>query len=181
MSKINLSSITDENTYNETEQVLKEIQEYTDNTSYLVEQKVNEIIYNNCKELDDYVEYIKSVLATDDTSFPTAILEDITLALPVLLYQIGDISERIGVKEDIAKAIKLEMYNNILTNETGKSTEKKIIADTNTQAEALAVIIYQRAYKYIKLKMDYGLELLQSVKKTLSKRITELEVSKSTK
>ena len=167
------------NADNETDTELNNTINYIDNISVLIEQYVENIVATNCAELDDYVNYIKSVLADDTNEIPTKVLEDITLALPTLLYQLSDISERIGVKEDISKSIKTEVYNKIVLNSTGKATENKLKAELETQSENLALIVYQRAYKTMKCKVDFGLELLQSTKKILSKRITEMELSRS--
>lgn len=170
MSSISINDLNNDN--------LKPYFEKINNSADIVDNVVNDIILNNCKELDDYIIYVKSIL-TDDNTVPTPLLEDMTLSLPVLLYQIGEVLEKIGIKEDIAKAIKTEMFNNYVLNGQGKVTENKLVAEIETQMESISLVIYQRAYNSIKSKMDLGLQLLQSVKKILSKRITELEVSRS--
>lgn len=177
MSKINLNDMC----LGDTSEFIKESKLKIEQNSEVVENLVKDIISNCCSELDNYVAYVKSIIAEDSSSVPTELLEDMTLALPTLLYQVGDMSELIGVKEDIAKAVKQELYNTIMETGEGKSTDKKIRAELETQSESLALVIYQRAYKSIKLKTDFGLELLQSVKKILSKRISELELSKNTR
>lgn len=177
MGKIGLSEIIDNS-------LLDNINSSLDNissNSQTVEDIVQRIIKGSCEELDNYVDYVHSVIADENNEIPTALLEDMTLVLPTLLYRVSEMSERIGIREDIAKAVKQEIYNNILETPGGKSTEKKIKAEQNTQSENLTLIIYQRAYKSIKAKMDYGIEILQSVKKILSRRIAELDVSKSSK
>ena len=80
----------------------------------------------------------------------------------------------------MSKSLKAEVYNKLMITLSGKATENKCRAELETQSENLALIIYQRAYKLIKTKMDFGIELLQSVKKILSKRITEIELNRST-
>lgn len=171
MSSISINDLNNDN--------LKPYFEKINNSADIVDNVVNDIILNNCKELDDYISYVKSILSDDNNTIPTPLLEDMTLSLPVLLYQIGEVLEKIGIKEDIAKAIKTEMFNNYVLNGQGKVTENKLVAEIETQMESISLVIYQRAYNSIKSKMDLGLQLLQSVKKILSKRITELEVSRS--
>lgn len=175
MSNIQLSNISEE-----TEQNLNNTISYLDSISIMVEQYADNIVNANCSELDGYVDYVKSVIADNDNEIPTKILEDITISLPVLLYQLADVCEKIGIKEDMSKSLKAEVYNKLMITLSGKATENKCRAELETQSENLALIIYQRAYKLIKTKMDFGIELLQSVKKILSKRITEIELNRST-
>ena len=43
----------------------------------------------------------------------------------------------------------------------------------------MTLAIYSRAYKKVKLRMDAGYEMLNSLKKVMNKRITEMELSNS--
>lgn len=175
MGKIGLSEMIDDSLMDSLNDSLNSVS----SNSQTIENIVQKIIKDSCEELDNYVDYVHSIIADENNDIPTALLEDMTLVLPTLLYRVSEMSEKIGIREDIAKAIKQESYNNILEEPGGKSTEKKIRAEQNTQSENLALIIYQRSYKSIKAKMDYGIEILQSVKKILTRRIAELDISRS--
>jgi hypothetical protein len=177
LGRIGLSEIIDNSLSEEINSSLNAVSA----NSQTIENIVQKIIKDSCEELDGYVDYVHSIIADENNEIPTTLLEDMTLVLPTLLYRVSTMSEKIGIREDISKALKQEIYNNILEEPGGKSTEKKIRAELDTQSENLTLIIYQRAYKTIKAKMDYGIEILQSVKKILSRRIAELEVSKSSK
>ena len=177
MGRIGLSTIMNDSLSNSINESLDTVS----SNSKVIENIVQKVIKDSCDELDNYIDYVHSVIADENNEIPTMLLEDMTLVLPTLLYRVSDRSEKIGIREDIAKALKQELYNNILEEPGSKSTEKKIKAELNTQSENLTLIIYQRAYKSIKAKMDYGIEILQSVKKILSRRIAELEVSKSSR
>lgn len=175
MSRFSLSDISNQDTT-----VLTNGLETVNNNSTVLDNIVNEIVTDCCGELDSYITYVKSILADDNlNTIPTPILEDITISLPVILYQVSDAQEHMGIKEDIAKSTKLEVYNNAYNGATGTVNDKKAIAELQCQSETVVHTIYQRCYKIVKSRMDLGLELLQSVKKVLSKRITELELTRS--
>lgn len=177
MSKFSISDITNQ----DTTILTNGLQAVNDNSSVL-DSIVDEIVQDCCGELDNYIAYVKSMLSDDNlNSIPTTVLEDITVSLPVILYQVSDAQEHMGIKEDIAKSTKLEVYNNAFNNANGTVNDKKAIAELQCQSESVVHTIYQRCYKIVKSRMDLGLELLQSVKKVLSKRITELELTRSSK
>lgn len=175
MSKFSILDITNQDTT-----ILTNGLQAVDDNSSVLDSIVDEIVQGCCGELDSYITYVKSILADDNLkSIPTPILEDITIFLPVILYQVSDAQEHMGIKEDIAKSTKLEVYNNAFNNANGTVNDKKAIAELQCQSESVVHTIYQRCYKIVKSRMDLGLELLQSVKKVLSKRITELELSRT--
>lgn len=181
MSKIMISHLMNNE---ENQRAVKSIMEDVEQNSDIIINIVNDVVKKNTSELDDYIQYMKQVLQDCGEGKPISntILEDITIVLPVLLYSITDRQESVGIKEDIAKATKNEIFNNIYSDiEKGTVQDKTSEAELGSQKEAITHIIYQRAYKIIKAKADLGLELLQSVKKILSKRITELEITRSAK
>lgn len=175
MAKISITQL-----YKDDPQNLKAVQKHIDENSDLVINMVDDIVKQCSSELDNYVEYVRSILSDSNHTVTNSILEDITIALPIILYNVNDIEENLGIKEDIAKANKSELYNSIYSSlMTGTVADKTAIAETETQAETMMYVIYQHAHKKIRAKNELGLELLQSVKKVLSKRITELEISKN--
>ncbi len=141
---------------------------------------VDDIVKQCSTELDDYISYVRDVLSDTNHSVTNAILEDITISLPIILYTVTDMEENMGIKEDMAKAHKNEMFNDIYnTIASGTIADKTARAELESQAESIMLLIYQHAHKKIRAKNELGLELLQSVKKVLTKRITELEISKN--
>lgn len=151
--------------------------------SQIMDNVVNQIVSEYCKALDEYMEEVSDKL-TDPVNPPLIHeLDEIVMALPVYLYFVGEGQESIGIREDVAKAIRMEVYNEAYESaETGKRTiaDKTAAAELAAQEELLIQMAYNRAYKKIKIKMEIGNELLQSVKKVLSRRISELEMAKFT-
>ena len=139
---------------------------------------VNEITEPYSKDLDNYVKFISRVLA-DGTNPPTdEELEDMCLNLSTKIYFLSGACEQLGLKDDMSKAIKNEIYNMKRDEISGTIADKDAYAELESQQEQITNVCYSRAYKTIKAKLENAQELLQSVKKVMSRRITELELSK---
>lgn len=139
---------------------------------------VNEITEPYSKDLDNYVKFISTVLA-DGTNPPTdEELEDMCLNLSTKIYFLSGACEQLGLKDDMSKAIKNEIYNMKRDEINGTIADKDAYAELESQQEQITNVCYSRAYKTIKAKLENAQELLQSVKKVMSRRITELELSK---
>ena len=153
------------------------LQDRVNNNSKMINDLTNKLVADYCKQLDDYVRFIQSILQ-DDKHPPTAEeLDDFVMNLPTLLYFCGEAQENLGIKTDVAKAVKQEKYNEVY-NELQKGTisDKTSKAELAVQSEEITRIIYDRAYKIVKEKMNAAYELLSSCKKVISRRMSEYEL-----
>ena len=105
-------------------------------------------------------------------------LDDIIMTIPTLLYFISEQQEKLGIKHDVSKSSRELLYNKIYMDTPGTAGIKKARADSQLVNESLVNIVYSRTYTIIKSKVDFALELLQSAKKILSRRISENEITK---
>lgn len=154
------------------------LQERIDNNSKLINDLTNKLVADYCKQLDNYVKFVKGLLQ-DNEHPPTAIeLDDIVMNLPVLLYFCGEAQENLGIKTDVAKAVKQEKYNEIYNEVKGTIADKTAKSELAAQSETITHIIYDRAYKIVKEKMNAAYELLSSCKKVISRRMTEYELGR---
>lgn len=150
-----------------------------DNISDTIKEISDKLVNKYCKPLDVEMEVIRLELKenkalTDDT------LEKHILDLANILYFTGSAQEDLGIKEDTCKAIRQEVYSKAREQATGKTVaDKTAQAELIAQAETMTLAIYSRAYKKVKLRMDAGYEMLNSLKKVMNKRITEMELSNS--
>lgn len=145
--------------------------------SKIIEGIADKLVHQYCNVLDEYMEQIGLIL-NDIQNPPTdAELEDMALNLPNLLYFVGEGVESIGIREDVAKALKQDLYNEIRLNTTGTVGDKQARAEMESVEESLIHCAYQRAYKKMKLKLEAGFEMLNSVKKVISRRMLELQLS----
>ena len=149
-----------------------------DSISDTIKEISDKLVTKYCDDLDDLMIDIKSILTNDtmtDSYLETAILD-----LANTLYFTGSAQEDLGIKEDTCKSIRQEVYSKAREQATGKTVaDKTAQAELIAQAETMTLAIYSRAYKKVKLRMDAGYEMLNSLKKVMNKRITEMELSNS--
>lgn len=149
-----------------------------DNTSNMIKEISDNLVGKYCTSLDLEMGVIRLELKennslTDDT------LEKHILELANILYFTGSAQEDLGIKEDTCKAIRQEVYSRAREEATGTVADKTAKAELISQQETIVLNIYSRAYKKVKLRMDAGYEMLNSLKKVMNKRITEMELSNS--
>lgn len=149
-----------------------------DNIGEVLNDIVDDILRPYVEDIDNYMEFIRKLLHDPINPPSDQELDDFTLNIPSLLYFTSQGQEIIGLKEDISKSIRTEAFNNSYTENEGTVGDKKAAAELEAKEKELVQIAYQRAYKKIKLRMEYANEMLQSVKKVTSRRISELEMSR---
>ena len=142
-----------------------------------IEEIVNHLVSSFAKELDEYMLFIKDCLTSNTPPTPEE-LDDFVLRLPVLIYFTSEAQETLGVREDVAKAIRAEQYNKIYATLEGTIPEKDAAAQLTTQEETIVQIAYSRAYKKIKERLNAAYELIASIKKVVSRRMQEIDFNK---
>lgn len=153
------------------------IMENVDKSSDIIRELSSNLVDKYCVELDNLMYNISQVLNADCVS--DKFLEDSILSLANTLYFIGSAQEDLGIKEDTCKMIRQEVYSKARENARGTVSDKTAQAELLSQQETITLAIYSRAYKKVKLRMDAGYEMLNSLKKVMNKRITEMELSNS--
>ena len=117
---------------------------------------------------------------------PTAELENLYLELTNLLYFMGDKLEQLGIHDDMSKAARQEVYNKAYLDNQVKDTDKKnkttvaenvAVAENAAQYESVVNSIYTRAYKILKYKIDAGYEMVNTLRKIISRRMQEVDLS----
>lgn len=156
------------------------LQKRTDDNSILVDDIVNKVVSKYCQPLDDYMNYIREVLneAEDGDKIPNAFLDDIALQLPIYMYFIGEAQEALGIREDVSRAIRQDVYNTAFNAAVGTIADKQANAELSSQSETVANIAFSRAYKKVKIRLDAASEMLQSVKKVMSRRMSEADLTR---
>ena len=173
MSKDNLYALTNEiNT-----EIIHDMQLIVEANSKAINDIVNGLVADYCRQLDDYVKYINTIIQDQKQPVTPQELDDFVIQLPILLYFAGEAQENLGIHEDIAKAKKMEKYNTVYNQVKGTIADKTAKSEISSQTEYLTHIIYQRAYKIVKAKMEAAYELLSSCKKVISRRMTESELA----
>lgn len=156
---------------------VKQLQRRINKNSKLIDSIVDTLVMSYCRPLDEYMDKIRNILKDENNPPTDKELDDFTLNLPVLLYFTGEAQESLGIKEDVAKAVKQELYNEAYDEADGTIADKTAVAELATQTEYITHIAYNRAYKKVKLRCEAASEMLQSVKKVISRRMQAYELS----
>jgi len=152
---------------------VQDLQLRVNNNSKLINNLTNKLVADYCKGLDELV-YSLNNIVKDFKHPPTdEELAYYVVNLPIQLYFNGEAQENLGIKVDVAKAVKQEKYNEIYREVSGTIADKTAHSELASQSEEITRIIYDRAYKIVKEKMEAASKLLDSVKKVMSRRIEE--------
>ena len=119
-------------------------------------------------------------------SITTDKLESYFLELTNLLYFMGDRLEQLGVFSDMSKAAQKEIYNKAYLANQVKDIDKKnkttvaenqAVAEQESQYESVVNSVYDHAYKIVKFKIDAGFEMVNTLKKIISRRMQDESLS----
>lgn len=152
--------------------------ERVESLTAVVRDMVKKIVDEACADLDKYMAVIDEILRDSDNPVSDEELEDFTLNLPSLLYLVSARREELKIKEDVAKAVHKDVYNRVREKAQGTVADKDTAADLAAQSEAITVIVLQRAGSTIKTREEAAWEMLNSVKKVVTRRIAEFELTR---
>lgn len=156
---------------------MNEVSDRVDNLSKEVIEMADRIANDVCADLDDYMRGIDEILTNQEHPVSDCQLDDFILNLSSLLYLVSDAQENLGIREDVARAIQKEVYNRVREKAQGTVADKDTAAELQCQEEAVTTIVYARAYKKVKLRVEAAAEMVNSVKKVMTRRIAEYEIS----
>lgn len=158
---------------------ITEIQTKVEEHSTTIDQLVNGVISPYCKDLDKYISFIRSCLKDGENPPTSEELDDFVMNLSTYIYFASGACEQLGVRDDISKSIYKEVYHS-KRNELNSGTvaDKDSIAELESIQEQITNIVYNRAYKTLKAKVENAQELLSSCKKVLSHRLSEMELTR---
>ena len=168
-------NLTDEEAMNQILDVQADVEE----KSGIMDHIVNDIIQPYCRDLDNYVLFIKDCLKDGENPPTTDELDDFCLNLSTYIYFAGGMTEQLGIRDDISKAVYKEMYHTArASQDKGTVADKDSLAELASQEQYIVSSAYSRAYKTLKSKVENAQELLSSCKKVLSRRMAEYELTR---
>lgn len=118
---------------------------------------------------------------------PVNKLEQYALELTSVLYFMGGQLEQLGIRNDLSKAARQEVFNKAYMGNLDKDIERKnkttvaentAKAEQTSQYESIVNSIYDRAYRQVKFKIDAGYEMTGMLRKIITKRLAEMDLSK---
>ena len=160
-------------------QIESKLETTKENVSYISEI-ADKVVGAYTRSLDSLMQEIyKNVVENDNASNND--LEKYFLRLTNTLYFMGEKLERLGLHDDVSKAQFREAYNNAyLDAQTSLSAQGKptvamltISAENGSVNETVVNAIYSRSYKTFKFKVDSGFEMVKTLSKIISRRMSE--------
>lgn len=145
-------------------------------SSTAIENAIKRIVDDHIGDLSDIIDRVKGMLKDDTDILTDMEIEDILLQLPLLLYDVTDNQEIVGMQSDLAGLIYKEAYNEALKIARGTVQEKTSASELATMTEKFDTVIYDRAYKIIKQKISMAIEVLNAVKRIQSTRVQGVEL-----
>ena len=146
-----------------------------ENESLNIDALVNKILENEVKELDAYMNNLKRELNLSDLSISE--LNLVLMKLCSYSYYLSTRQELIGVRQDIAAIYEKEKYNKSFNDLQGTVASKTSRAEELTQEEAIISLVWEKAYKAIKLRIDSLNRYIDAVKKITSTKIAEMQLT----
>lgn len=136
-----------------------------------IENAIKKIVSDYVGDLDDVITNIRKLLKDDTDILTDQEIEDIMLQLPLLLYDLTDNQEVVGMQSDLSVMIYKSAYNQALQISRGTVAEKTAASELATMTEKMDTIIFDKSYKIIKQKISMAIEVLNAVKKIHSTRL----------
>lgn len=154
-----------------------------DSVSYYLSISEN-LVKAYTEDFDELMSDLKEDLIDNE---PTdIILEKYVLELNNKLYFLGSKLESVGIRDDLTKMASREVFNNAYLSSREKDTERKnkttvaeltAIAEDASRYQSVLNSIYSRVYKQLKLKMDAGYDMVNTLRKVISRRMQEASLS----
>ena len=165
----------------DTETLKDKIATTEDGMSYF-DGVIEQTVKKYTEKLDNIMKSIYvDVVDKEDT--PIEIIEKHFLKLTNAIYFLGSSLENIGVRDDVSEMLYKEVFNAEYLDQQNIERDKKLtqatlqaLADNKAKYENAINVIYARAYKIMKFKVDSANEMVRTLSKVLSRRMQENEL-----
>lgn len=144
----------------------------------------DKIVESYTKDFDILMSDLKrDIIENDPTDL---LLEKYVLELNNMLYFLSDKIESVGIKDDLSKMAAKEVFNTTYLESREKDIERKnkttvaeltAMAEDASKYETILNSIYSRVYKQIKLKMDAGYDMVNTIRKIITRRMQDAAMS----
>lgn len=158
--------------------ISKELLDKIESNSEELDKTINEITEMYSGELDEYMRFVLGILRDDKQPPTDEELDDFVLRLSSLIYFTSVGAEQMGIRDDLSHTAYKEAYNtarSLLT--TGTVADKNAQAELDALAEHVVHLVYNKSYKILKAKVEAAQEVLSSIKKVISRRMSDFTTS----
>lgn len=145
----------------------------------------DQVLTSYTSDLDDIMQKIyKEVVLVDYPA--TDVIEKYFVELSNVIYFMSEKLERLGVYDDMSKAMMQEVFNRAYIDGQTSSVDSKnkiTVAELTARAqesskyEAVVNSIYSRSYSVFKSKINSANTMVATLSKILSKRMQEMNLS----
>lgn len=142
------------------------------------------IVLKYTADLDQLMTDMRHDVIENDAS--DLVLEKYLLELNNMLYFLGSKLENVGIRDDLTKMAAKETFNDAYLRAREKDVERRnkttvaeltAIAEDASKYETVINSLYSRVYNQIKLKMNAGYDMVNSLRKIISKRMQDASMS----
>lgn len=169
-------------------EAIKDMMEFTDENVKYFNDVAKETADKYTKHLDELMQTLYRVIKKPEfgVEIPSKDLEHYYLELTNLIYFMGNKLEQLSIYGDMARSAEKEVYNNAYLHNQIKDSEKKnkttvaenqAVAEQESQYEAVVSLIYEHAYKIVKFKIDAAKDMVGTLRKIISRRMQEEQLS----
>ena len=166
------------------EQCQATMAQYDSDMQY-VEQMSNDIVKSRTNDLDGLMSDInRDIIQVQDPDIK--VLERYFLELTNALYFINPYCESLGFYEDLSKSGLKMKYNKAYSDNQISNTAKgvkttvadnQLAAENASMTENIVSLIYSRSFRIIKVKLDAANEMVRTLSKIISSRMSERQLS----
>lgn len=160
--------------YSEIANTIKEDSEFG---NYVNEYSMN-ISDEITQELDMFIKTLDDRFAGGFENVSDIEIDDAIANLSTLLYSLVNHQERLSSYAVVSKLRRNEQYNLNYQKASGTVSEKQADASLQVASNDVSALVYKQAESIVKGKMEKATELLKSLKKIMTKRIADVELSK---
>ena len=167
---------------------ITEMMEDTDENVEYFNNVAKETADKYTKHLDELMQTLYRVIKKPEfgVEIPAKDLEHYYLELTNLIYFMGNKLEQLSIYGDMARSAEKEVYNKAYLHNQIKDSEKKnkttvaenqAVAEQESQYESVVALIYEHAYKIVKFKVDAAKDMVGTLRKVISRRMQEEQLS----
>lgn len=147
--------------------------------SSFIDKVVDEVVSEYTGNLEKYVESIKSFLEEGVQDVTTHDLNNMSLRVSSYLFFLSSNMEKVGIRASVASALHDEKYNNAYMElTTGTIADKQAKATNAVKEEEVINIIFDKSYRILKNRYSATEKLVDCIRKVISARMSEAELSR---